>query len=303
MIYLHDETKLISNMNTGIEYEYGVAYHLMPSTQKAIFLNHVIHKHKKKNKILEAIENIDISIKDIASEWYNRNGFYVSLLPTQDDMLGGPSDILLCSNGEINHGISIKFNNKNTWSPSGKHFLSDEQIEYLYSEYKTKYIPIYISHMEYIYGRCRYLKNGHRTSWNRKRCVVTDIFIDRIRDEVIKSWNGKKIKDKLEIIKLGYHEETDINCSIITLKRNGTYKLEKMQMIPKNISDIKLEKCNTSQLEFKANGSSIGKMQVKPNGGFIQRNGKKNPFMVGECNYGEGDLFGSWNFGVVKILK
>ena len=155
--------------------------------------------------------------------------------------------------------------------------------------------------MEYTHGKCEYLKDSHRTTWNRKRCIVTDIFIDRIRDEVIKSWDKKPLSDKLDIIKMGYHENTDIDCSIITLKNDGSYKLEEMQVIPSDVTDVELIKCNTSQLKFDINGITIAKMQVKPNGGFIERDGHRKPFMVNECKYGEGDLFGSWNFEVVKI--
>jgi hypothetical protein len=152
------------------------------------------------------------------------------------------------------------------------------------------------------YGECMYLENSHRTTYDRKRSKITDLFVDKIRDEIIGTWNNKPLEDKLEILKLGYHEDIDIDidCSILTLKKNGTYKVEEMQMIPKNISSIELVKRNTSQLEFVVNDVVMGKMQVKPNGGFIQRDGKRNPFVVGECKYGEGDLFGSWNFEVVK---
>lgn len=300
MLYEHDNKKLIQNLNTGIEYEIAVAYLLMTSNQQCMFLNEVINHHPKTMKILDVIEVIDEKILTVAKQWKKIHGYYVSLITTQDDTLGGPSDILLCSNEGIHHGISIKYNNGNTWSPSGRHFLDEVTISDLMYEYRTKYIQMYIQQMECTHGKCVYLTNSHRTSWNRKRCKVTDLFIDKIRDKVIDAWSYKNLDERLCILKSGYHEDVDIDCSILTLNKNGTYKIEEMQMIPKNISSIELVKSCTSQLEFVVNGVVMGKMQVKPNGGFIQRDGKRNPFVVGDCNYGEGDLFGSWNFEVVK---
>jgi len=301
MTYKHDHDKLIKNSNTGIEYEFAIAYLLMNPSQQTIFLNEVINHHQKTAKILDVIEAIDEKILLIGTQWKKLPDYYVSLKTTQDDTLGGPADVLLCSGKDtIHQGISIKFNNGNTWSPSGRHFLCDVTISNLMMEYRTHYIPLHLQHMGEEHGACTYLENSHRTTYDRKRSKITDLFIDKIRNEVILAWGEKSLEDKLEILKLGYHEYVDIDCSILTLKKNGTYKMEEMQMIPKTINDIELVKRNTSQIEFVVDGITMGIMQVKPNGGFIQRDGKRNSFVVGECNYGEGDLFGSWNFEVVK---
>ena len=301
MTYKHDHDKLIKNSNTGIEYEFAIAYLLMNPSQQTIFLNEVINHHQKTAKILDVIKAIDEKILLIGTQWKKLPDYYVSLKTTQDDTLGGPADVLLCSGKDtIHQGISIKFNNGNTWSPSGRHFLCDRTISNLMMEYRTHYIPLHLQHMGEEHGACTYLENSHRTTYDRKRSKITDLFIDKIRNEVILAWGEKSLEDKLEILKLGYHEYVDIDCSILTLKKNGTYKMEEMQMIPKTINDIELVKRNTSQIEFVVDGITMGIMQVKPNGGFIQRDGKRNSFVVGECNYGEGDLFGSWNFEVVK---
>lgn len=300
MLYKHNNYDLSQNMNTGIEYEFAVAYLVMKPNQQTEFLNEVINIHPKTGKILDIIELIDNEISSIGNQWKELPDYYVSLETTQNDALGGPSDILLCSGDKIHQGISIKFNNKGTWSPSGRHFLCKDVISTLVAEYRTTYIPMHLQHMKEEYGDCVYLENNHRTTYDRKRSKVTDLFIDKIRDEILISWSNKSLEDRLEILKLGYHADIDIDCSILTLMKNGTYKMEEMQMIPKNINSIELVKKNTSQLEFVVNGIVMGKMQVKSNGGFIKRGGKTNPFVVGECAYGEGDLFGSWNFEVVK---
>jgi len=307
MNYIHDDIKLISNTNTGIEYEYAVAYHLMSRNQKKDFYKSVITKHSKKNQILESITIVDDEIKIVADKWRNRGDYYVSLLPTQDDDLAGPSDILLCSDKKIQHGLSVKFDNKNTWSPTGRHFLTEEQIETLTEMYRNKFIKMYIAVMTFDHGTCveEEHKNGKiRNNWYRKRCDVTDVFMDIVRTEVINNWQTKTLDEKLEIVKKGYHEDTNgVDCSIITLTKEGDYKIEEMQDIPSEYKNIELQKTpgTHSYISFMVDNTLIGKMQVKPNGGFIQREGNRNSFDVGGFKFGEADLFGSWNFEVVKI--
>ena len=303
MLYKNDYEKLATNVNTGIRYEFAVAYMFMGKQQQTEFLNEVINIHPQTDKIMDSINLMDESISLLVAQWKNLPNYYVSLMATQNDLLGGPSDVLICNGDKIIHGFSVKYNNHNTYSPSGKKFLTIESIKDIYKEY-SKVLPSYLVEMDVKRGKCMYLPNSKYTTWDRTRDVDTvDNFIDFIRDKVIIDWDNKPLEEKIEILKAGYHANTTIDCSIITISSNGKkFKHQPMQMLPEDITDITMEKYGKSRINFLVNEVPMAYVQPKPNSGFINRAGKKNPFIVGDnVEYGEASFDTSWNFGVIHV--
>ena len=311
----HSIAKLISNKNPGIEHEIAAAFHLMGERQKEEegFCSNVVMKHPESTRIIDSIENLkkhseEVDWPDIFSKFRNEESYYVSLAASQDDDLG-PADLLICCFDEIQFGVSVKFENKNSWNPSGrKHFIDQTDKEEFEQLYEQKYLQLYLSYMEETYGECEHNKDSpkHRTNWCRiKNNPITDEYIDPIRDRVITRWNEKNQQEKIDIFNVAYHVDTPINYFILFLykqikKEKKRPKISLPRLGLKNIDDIQIEKHKATGVRFYINGELTDNLQVKANNGFIERDGTQNKltnsFTVNGIKWGEGDFYGSWDW-------
>ena len=312
----HSIAKLISNKNPGIEHEIAVAFHLMGKKQKEDegFYSNVVMKHPESTRIIDSIENLkkhseEVDWPDIFAKFRNEESYYVSLAASQDDDLG-PADVLICCFDEIQFGVSVKFENKNNWNPSGrKHFIDQNDKEEFEQLYEQKYLQLYLSYMEETYGKCEHNKDSpkHRTNWCRiNNNPITDEYIDPIRDRVITRWNEKKQQEKIDILNKAGHVDVPIDYFILFLYKKKCAEISRPRSGLKNTDDIHIEKYGNSSLCFYINGELTDKLQVKANCGFIERAKKKdgtlkkvrNSFTVNDIEWGHGEFFGSWDWTV-----
>jgi hypothetical protein len=294
----HADERLINNLNTGIEYEYGIALALMTKVQSAEFLERVVKNHPYKDTIISIGEATEPGLAHLIDE-IDCEDHYVSLAATQDDKLGC-SDVLICCSREIKFGISVKFSNTNNWNPSSRNFIDNNSIYELKKQYQDKYLPEYITDMRSKFGSCRTIE-GTKNTWSRKRSSVTDNFIDLIRDKVIDNWDKKTAKDKENIIGSGFQVYSPLDYYVVNIKQDLSFTLSKpYEANHFSIDDIVLKKHKTSFVSFEIDGKIIVKLQVKFNNGFIEKTSKKSSstFMIDEILFKKGDPFGSWNFNV-----
>jgi hypothetical protein len=299
----HSNNDLIENINPGIEHEIAVAFHLMGEQQKKQedFYSNVVIEHPRSTRIKGSIENLithseEVDWPDIFLELKSEESYYVSLAYTQEDSVG-PADVIICCCDEIQFGVSVKFRNRNNWNPSALNFINENDKEELIQLYKQKYLSEHLSHMKERYGKCEYIDSSNNyTNWYRKRSKITDLYIDIIRDRVIKRWNEKNEKEKEKILKAAYHDNSTIDYFDLILQENKPPLISSPQPIPTNISDIQIEKHKTSAVCFYLNGKLTDNLQVKANNGFIERHGNRNSFYVNDIKWGHGDFFGSWDW-------
>jgi hypothetical protein len=290
----HNPNDLIKNVNTGVEYEYGVACALMSQEQYRSFQEEVLRHHPLEQKIKQVYKLVLPHFSDMRGT--NR---YISLAGTQDDSLG-PSDVLICQDGQIVCGFSIKFNNRNNWNPSARNFIAETTINRLKELYVDKYLPSFIQDMSTRFGRCEQMQ-GTKNTWSRKRSSVTDAFIDLIRDEVIHAWSEKTTADKQRIIGSGFQIYSPIKYYVLNFKNIGEFDLSPPKPAIPSVEDIAVGKIKSSYVSFGVNGKPLVKLQVKFNNGFLEKSPDRShaTMQVGDCFFRHGDPFNSWNFNLI----
>jgi hypothetical protein len=132
--------------------------------------------------------------------------------------------------------------------------------------------------------------------------VITDRYIDLIRDEVIQNWPRKSEDDRISILREAYQETSPIEYWVVTYKRNLSYDLEtspcKISLCDMN--QVELRKYETSYVGFYLHNQMIGKMQVKFNNGIVERCDTGCPDkIVGGVRMKYGQPFSSWNFCLI----
>ena len=294
----HSSQELLNNYNTGIEYEFGVGMALMSDAQCNDFFNRVVSCHVKRSIIENVYEN---SLKTFSKLLYERGipqDRYVSFASTQIDNLG-PSDVLVCNNEEIQFGVSVKYSNANNWNPSSRNFLKNSDIYELRQQYENIFLQKFIEDMRFRYGRCEKVK-GSKNSWSRKRSIVTDEFIDLIRDKVISNWLEMSSDEKQTIFDKGYHINSPIEYYVSEVTEFNC-KLSEPKPFNFHVNDIYLVKDGTSYVAFKVSDRTLVKLQVKFNNGFLEKakGPQNNTFKIDEIIFKRGDPFGSWNFNIL----
>ena len=234
--------------------------------------------------MFSALNRIGATLEDISFETQN------------DDV--GPSDLVMMvrtSNGITTRlGISIKFANTCTLNATGRKFLSESQISELRAQLPV-YTKAYVEEMSNQYG--------HAQNWFRKRkpSLTTDKFVDLIRDAIIINWSLKSADEKVSILKEAYQETSPIDYWVYTYTATSCelnpapYKIS-----PVDMPMVTLGKYQTSYIGFYLYNQLIGKMQVKFNNGFVEKNKKAYPdFVVDDIEMAYGQPFTSWNFCLV----
>lgn len=288
------EFDIVHNANPGIEYELALFYkikaHLGRDDARIMSL---LGSRCDFHKIERIIEYTDISV--IFDNLHSRNLSVLDCtLETQNDEVG-PADIVLivrdaCENVSY-VGVSVKYNNTCTLNVTGRRFITDHQIASLRQEQQSMTAE-YIREMNDNFGA---IGNWFR---KRKSSVVTDKFIDMIRDAVISNWDN--VGDKESLFGDLFQASSPIPFWVYEY-RAGRVRIITDPFFPKDIPDILPKKYQTSYVGFYLNGNLIAKMQVKFNNGFIEKSKKKNPDIVEQgVKIAYGQPFSSWNFSVVE---
>lgn len=216
---------------------------------------------------------------------------------TQDDSIG-PSDLVIQYSVEKDNyelGISAKFETDVSHNPSGRKFLSADQVEKLKNTLRKITIPEYIFEMTCKYGE-RIPSSDGRDNWYRKPSEVTSDFIYKIGQIVADRWNNSLDLDKKRIIANDL-SHTKASIPYIVIRIDGPpYKVRIVDEDRPKISflDVDNVECvpkEKSQYVYFFNctlrNAPIARMQVKFNNGILRVKGGKTII---------GDPFGSWNF-------
>ena len=301
MLYPTTLNEIETNINTGVEYEIALFAKLIEANsdeyQKVITsvnkrsdkgkIMSILHDTKTK-PILESLAGRNLKLKDVTFE-------------TQNDNIG-PADIVMITedqNGkETQIGISVKYKNTCTLNSTSGRFITTEQrkrIESLYPSYKRRFIE--------------YMKNkfGNASNWHRRRCPITNEFIDVLRDAVIENWNMRN--DKRDVLSAAFQDNSPIPFWVVTYDTHG-YSLN-ISPVCINLSrsnEVIASKQAGQYVTFSLDGRVYAKMQVKFNNGLLELNidhkGMRKHETPSEVIDGiefiDGDPFGSWNFSVKK---
>lgn len=301
MLYTTTLNEIENNINTGVEYEIALFAELIEknSTDYSMVINS-IHKRHDSSKVQQIMKttNIQMILNELAK---NNLTFKDASFETQNDEVG-PADIVMVvedsSNNQSRIGLSVKYANTCTLNSTSGRFITTEQrkeIENLYPSYKRRFIE--------------YMRNkfGNAYNWHRKRCPITNEFIDVLRDAVINNWN--KRKDKKEVLSAAFQDNSPIPFWVVTYGAHG-YSLNSSPVCI-NLSrsnEVIASKHSGQYVTFSLDGRIYAKMQVKFNNGLLELNydhkgirKRETPSeIIDGIEFIDGDPFGSWNFSVEK---
>ena len=300
MLYPSTLNEIETNINTGVEYEIALFAKLIEknSTDYSKVINSIRKRHDC-SKVMQIMGMT--SIQPILNELTKKNLIFKdATFETQNDEVGPADIVMLVSNGVTisKIGISVKYANTCTLNSTSGRFITTEQrkrIESLYPSYKRRFIE--------------YMKNhfGDASNWHRKRCPITNEFIDVLRDAVIENWNIRN--DKRDVLSAAFQDNSPIPFWVVTYGTRG-YSLD-FSPVCINLSranEVIALKQAGQYVTFSLDGKVYAKMQVKFNNGLLELNndhkGKRKRETPSEVIDGiefiDGDPFGSWNFSVGK---
>ena len=214
------------------------------------------------------------------------------MLATQVDAVG-PADIVLQNPGNHLLGLSVKYQNDCTLNLSSKYFLKPESVLQLKKELRSA-SERFIVEMNAKYGAAA---NWFR---QRKNSRETDRYIDQLRDQVIADWKEKSVAGKKELLSKLVHADSPIPFWVVKFKKSKQAFVLKIDINPITQLDpntIELTKIAGSSIGFKTDKVLLGKLQVKFNNGFLEREkGNSFDFSQEGIKMKIGDPFGSWNF-------
>jgi hypothetical protein len=288
----HELNAIIQNINTGIEFELAIYYHLCAPLEKEEIKDKIISKHPLKDKIEYVIRNLDYN--NLKKDMNLVSEPEVSYLTTQNDSVG-PSDVVVKVDNEL-LGLSIKYSNNCNLNISGSHFLSKQSILEIQNSFDL-YGRNYIKEMTQLYGGA---ENWFR---QRKSSEIVNEFIDFIRDKVIHDWSFYlTAESKMKIINLAFHSESPIKFYIARVdKIKGVFKCEidKNPIKQISISEVTLIKHQTSYVAFNYKDEKFALMQIKFNNGILEKpKGDKFDYLVDGIKMKFGSPLTSWNFNL-----
>lgn len=280
---------ILNNVNTGFEYELAVFYHFLNPQQKTFFSENVLAQHQLGHRVGNIVNDLDsTSLRDL------QVGLTDVLLTTQDDNYK-PSDIVLIY-PDRSLGLSVKYNNSCNVNISGVYFLTPNLIGELSNLQRTLTEQFVVEMTS---------KYGDPINWfrKRKRSDVVDYFIDNLRDSVINHWQTITIQDKRKIIEMLFQLNSVIPYGVLKIGKyvRGTHPVDIQWNTPTELSitNILLEKYETSMIQFKMNGELLGQLQVKFNNGFLEKaKGRSYDFFIETIKIKYGSPFSSWNFTI-----
>lgn len=255
---------LSSNSNKGIEYEYALFYNLLKGEEKELFLNEVILKHSKSEKINSLVSELEMTPLTERIEEFTQ-----AFITTQNDNVGPADLVVLLISGEY-LGVSVKYDNNVFANISGNLFLTESNKTQLKNA-----LPIYVK--EYVNEATE--KFGEAPNWFRKSkkgIESTEVYIDFIRDYVISNWKTFPSETKNLILNKAFHNESPIDFIVVNV--NAKNKLIVKERVSfSNNSNVSVSKHGESKVSFIADQKEIAQMQVKFNNGILER-GNENSY-------------------------
>lgn len=300
MLYTSTLSEVSNNINTGVEYEIALFYKLLknqPNEQTQVM--NAINRRYDVAKVKSIIAETDATSIERALSAAGLELVDASF-ETQNDEVG-PADIVMYVESKIGQrkkiGLSVKYANTCTLNSTSARFITEEQRREISAVYPS-YLQRYKDYMSRTYGNA--------SKWHRKRCPVTNEFIDLLRNAVIKNWQQRR--DKRDVLAAAFQNTSPIEFWVVTYVRSGFVLDTKPVCIDLSRSDdVVLEKNAGQFVKFVLDGHAYAKMQVKFNNGMYELNldhrGKRKREQPNEIIDGiefiYGDPFGSWNFSII----
>lgn len=288
MVNVHLSNDIIINNNTGIRYELAMLLLLSNHDKK---LSNFLKQREDSKDIEDIYNRISQKNTNFMSNFLEKaklSDIQELKLTTQDDNVG-PSDIVVNNN----FGISIKWNNKCNFNPTGKFFLTRQDIHDFNSKL-NELVKSYIGEMSNTYGPAINWFRQKHIRWNG-----TNSYINEIKSKVIHNWNEGVI-DRRRVINKLFHLDSPIDYIIINItsdyKINFNFKFESSDF---DESEIQLfDEPSTQYVLFKHKDVIIGKMQIKFNNGILERTNSKRSMILESIRIRPGRPLSSWNFNL-----
>ena len=295
-----DYTGLAQNNNPGVEFEYAIAYRLMTGEQRSEFRGIVIAEHAKKNQILSIIDVLARDAAHVECDSVAALERFVKIpasnrlvsCPTQEDGIG-PSDVVVFDQSGIvgkyeKVGFSIKKMNSNIKNPGPKHFLSRSTLCSYKDRLRTEVVESHVAEATSRYGPLELMPDGYY-SWHRrggdfrrmkhgdaaaglvKTSAMMD-FIRDLRDEVIRSWEGKSGEDKRTIFEQLFSLQSPILCTfeVMTYDDGSIAEISRKRFSERLCGDSITASAHGDYVVFECHGAVL-QLQVKFNNGILER--------------------------------
>lgn len=257
-----------------VEYEIGMFLCLLTKENERNTVIEAISTRDDYNKIIEIANNANKeSIMNILS--YAGMSFDDVSFESQNDNVG-PADIVIYATNRHHEkkkiGVSIKYNNDVICNYTGKDILTDDQITCLkrrLPEFANKYLEEMIS-------KYRTFDEWYRVRFEspqRITSLVTNEYIDLVRDAVIERWNTMTQEDKDAFLYKVYRTDSPLDYWIYSFQKRGKFILctNPPYIRRSAYSKVTIGKIACQYLGFYLDGQLLGKTQVKFNNGILER--------------------------------
>lgn len=257
-----------------VEYEIGMFLCLLTKENERNAVIDAIHSRNDCNTILEIANSANKeSILNILS--YAGMSFDDVSFESQNDNVG-PADIVIYATNRHHEkkkiGISIKYNNDVIYNYSGANLLAEEQITYLRSrlpEYANRFLDEMIA------------KFGSFNEWYRIKferhqriaSLVTNEYIDLVRDAVVERWNTMNQEDKDAFLYKVYRTDSPLDYWIYSFQKRGKFILctNPPYIRRSAYSKVTIKKIAGQYIGFYLDEKILGKTQVKFNNGILEK--------------------------------
>ncbi|MCQ2294381.1 MAG: hypothetical protein MJZ67_01890 [Bacteroidales bacterium] len=215
-----------------------------------------------KEAILNILSYAGMSFLDVSFESQN------------DDV--GPADVIVYAvnrHGENKKiGLSIKYDNDVICNYTGRDILTEEQIANL-QERLPEFANRYLNEMIERFGT---FDEWYRIRFETKQkiaSVVTNEYIDIVRDAVVERWAIMSQEEKDEFLYKVYRTDSPLDYWIYSFQKKGQFVLcTNPPYIRKSAYPrVTIKKIAGQYLGFFLDGQLLGKTQVKFNNGIFER--------------------------------
>jgi len=273
---LHENTlsEIRESQLKCVEYEIGMFLSLLTDPDEIKDVIDAISSRNDYKKILGIANNINKeSILNILS--YAGMSFNDVSFESQNDEVG-PADIVIYASNRHDEkkkiGVSIKYDNNVIYNYTGSEILTEIQMTSLKErlpEFANRYLQEMITHF------------GSFQEWHRVRfdtnqkifSVVTNEYIDLVRDAVIERWEVMSDEEKEAFLYKVYRTDSLLDYWIYNFQKKGKFILctNPPYLRKSAYSKVSMEKIANQYIGFKLDDQLIGKTQVKFNNGILEK--------------------------------
>lgn len=273
---LHENTlnKIRESHLKCVEYEIGMFLCLLTNPDEIKSVIEAASTRDDYKEILGIANNINKeSILNILS--YSGMSFNDVSFESQNDNVG-PADIVIYAtdrHGELKKiGVSIKYNNDVIYNYTGNELLTpdqkiilEEKLPVFANRYLQEMIEKFGSFQEWY--RIRFGRHTKITS------VVTNEYIDLIRDAVLERWGNMSQEEKDIFLYRVYRTDSPLDYWIYNFQKRGRNILctNPPYIRRSEYPSVSLRKIAGQYLGFYIDGKLLGKTQVKFNNGILEK--------------------------------